>query len=60
MFEPALQEIEPDPKAPPLPDVITSHDDVALTAQRQSLAVDTVIDPPPPPDGSEAPAGSML
>jgi len=60
VFEPALQEIELDPKAPPLPDVITSHDDVTLTAQRQSLAVVTVIDPPPPPDGSEAPAGSML
>jgi len=33
---------------------------VTIDHQRQSLAVDTVIDPPPPPDGSEAPAGSML
>ena len=60
VFGPALQEIELDPIAPPLPDVITSQDDVTLTTQRQSLAVDTLIDPPPPPGPSDAPPGSML
>jgi hypothetical protein len=56
----ALQEIELDPNPPPLPDVITSHDEVTPTTQRQSLGVLTLIDPPPPPAGSDAPPGLML
>jgi hypothetical protein len=60
VFEPALQEIEADPIPPLPPEVITSHGAVRVTLQAQSLSVDTLIEPLPPPDPMDAPPGLML
>jgi hypothetical protein len=60
VFEPALQEIEADPMPPLPPEVITSHGAVATTTHAQSLSVDTLIEPPPPPDPIDAPPGLIL
>jgi len=60
VFGPACQEIELDPIPPDPPEVTTIHDEVTPTFQAQSLAVDTLIEPPPPEAASVAPPGSRL
>jgi hypothetical protein len=45
---------------PPFPpDVTTSHEEVTLTTHRQSLAVDTLIEPLPPAAPIVTPRGSI-
>ena len=57
VLEPTLQEIELDPVAPAPPEVITIHEFRIVGTHEQSLSVDTLIEPEPPPDPTDAAEG---
>ena len=58
--EPTRQEIELDPVAPAPPEVITIHEFRIVGTHEQSLSVDTLIEPEPPPAPTDAADGLML
>ena len=60
VLEPTLQEIELGPVAPAPPEVITIHEFTIVGTHEQSLSVNTLIEPEPPPDPTDAADGPML
>jgi hypothetical protein len=60
VLEPTRQEIELGPVAPLPPEVMTIHELVTVGTHGQSISVDTLIEPSPPPDPTDAPDGLRL
>ena len=60
VLDPTRHEIELGPVAPLPPEVITIQEFVTVGVQEQSLAVDTLMEPEPPPAPTDAPPGSRL
>jgi hypothetical protein len=57
VFEPTLQEIELGPVAPLPPEVIAIQELVTVGTHEQSLSVETLMEPEPPPAPTDAPLG---